>query len=87
MTTMSATEFARNISRVLDAMERGDDTVVILRNNHAVATLLPGAAQVRALDAFKDLFGIIPDKEGAAWIRDMQPFDRFAAAETRDPWA
>jgi len=87
VTTMTATEFTRNISRVLDRMEHGDEEIVVLRNRHPVATLVPGAAKMRALEAFADLSGVLPDEEGERWIKDMHSFDRPAAKELSDPWA
>jgi antitoxin (DNA-binding transcriptional repressor) of toxin-antitoxin stability system len=87
MTTMTVTDFSRNMSRVLDRLEHGGEELVIVRNHHPVARLIPGAPDVRALDAFSDLFGILPDTEGAEWTRDMRTFDRPITAELRDPWA
>ncbi len=87
MTTIMATDFSRNISRWLDRLEHGGEEFVIVRNRHAVARLVPGAPEVRALDAFSDLLGVLPDKEGDVWIKDMRRFDRPAAQELNDPWA
>ena len=87
MTTITATEFSRNMSRLLDRLEHGGEEFVIVRNHHAVARVVPGAPEVRALDAFSDLFGVLPDKEGAGWTRDLRLFDRPVAKELNDPWA
>ncbi|MEI6564539.1 MAG: type II toxin-antitoxin system prevent-host-death family antitoxin [bacterium] len=86
MTTISATDFSRNLSRFLDRLEHGGEELIIVRNHHPVARIMPGAPEMRALDAFSDLFGILPDKEGEAWMKDMQGFDRPAAKELNDPW-
>ena len=87
MTTMTASDFARNISRVLDRMEHGGKEIVIVRNHRPVARLFPGASEVKALDAFSDLFGVLPEKEGEAWLSDMKSFDRPLSKELKDPWA
>ena len=87
MTTITATDFSRNMSRLLDRMEHNGEEFVIVRNHHPVARLVPGAPEVCALDAFSDLFGILPDKEGGGWIKDMGSFDRLAGKELNDPWA
>lgn len=88
MPTMTVTKFARNLSRVLDRLEHGGDEVIITRNQHAVARLIPGAPILRALDAFADLYGVLPDNAGEEWISDMKSFDRTAVeGEVRDPWA
>jgi antitoxin (DNA-binding transcriptional repressor) of toxin-antitoxin stability system len=87
MTTISATDFSRNMSRLLDRLEHGGEEFLIVRNHHAVARLVPGAPEMRALDAFSDLFGVLPDTEGAEWTKDMSTFDRPSAQELKDPWA
>jgi len=86
MTTLTVTEFSRNMSRFLDRIEHGGEEIVIVRNHHPIARILPGASAIRALDAFSDLFGILPDSEGEAWTNDMLTFDRSTAKELRDPW-
>ena len=43
MRTVTATEAARNFSRMLDLLEHGSEEIVVLRNNQPVAKLVPGA--------------------------------------------
>ena len=87
MRTMSATDVARGFSRVLDELEHGGEEIVVMRNKHAVARLLPGAPRMTALEAFGDLYRVLDDAEGAAWIKDAEKADRLLVAERRDPWA
>jgi len=87
MRTITATEAARNFSHLLDLMERGDEEIIITRNRHAVARLLPGGARMTALEAFSDLYRTIDDKDGEAWLKDMETMDRPLTEELRDPWA
>lgn len=87
MRTLSATEVARSFSRVLDSLEHGGEEIVIMRNNHPVARLLPGARRVTAKEAFEELSGTLDVAEGKAWLEDMQDFDRPLSKEIRDPWA
>jgi len=87
MTLINATDLARNLSRVLDRLERGDEEIVIVRNNHAVGKLVPGAPRMTAAEAFADLGGTLTPAEAAAWKKDMAKFDRRAAREMSDPWA
>ena len=87
MTSMTVTDFARHLSRVIDRLEHGGEEIVLLRRNHAVAKLIPGAPSVTALDAFSDLFGILPEAEGAEWLRDTAGVDRpLGERELGDPW-
>ena len=87
MITMSVTELARNLSRVLDRMGHTSEVVTIVRNKRAVAKLVPGTPVVPALEAFSDIVGAISDEEGEAWIEDCAKMDRALAEELRDPWA
>lgn len=87
MRTLSATEVARQFSRILDALEHGGDDIVIMRNKHPVARLVPGAPRMTALEALADIHRTLDDHEGAAWLADMRKSDRLLAREVRDPWA
>ncbi len=87
MTTMTVTDFARHLSQVVDRLEHGGEEIVLTRHHHAVAKLVPGAPAMKALDAFADLYGIIPEDEGASWLKDGAASDRLAdKRELRDPW-
>jgi prevent-host-death family protein len=85
--TLTATEAARNFSRVLDALEHGSEEIVVMRNNQPVAKLVPGAPRMTALEALADLHRTLPDAEGAAWLKDARRADRGPRKEIRDPWA
>ena len=87
MKTISATEMARSFSRVLDSLERGDEEIVVVRNHHPVARLVPGAPRVTALEALADLYRTLDDAEGAGWLRDLKAADQALKKEVRDPWA
>jgi len=87
MLTMTATELARNFSRVLDRMGHTSEVVTIIRNKRTVAKLIPGAPVVTAMEAFSDIVGAISEEEGEAWIEDCAKMDRALADELRDPWA
>jgi antitoxin (DNA-binding transcriptional repressor) of toxin-antitoxin stability system len=87
MRTLSATEVVRQFSRILDALEHGGDDIVIMRNKHPVARLVPGAPRMTALEALADIHRTLDDDEGAAWLADMQKSDRLLVREIRDPWA
>lgn len=87
MTTMTATELARNLSAVLDRLEHGSEEFLVVRSKHPVARLVPGAAHITAMEAFADLYGAIGAEEGEAWIRDCAAADRPLTQEIVDPWA
>jgi antitoxin (DNA-binding transcriptional repressor) of toxin-antitoxin stability system len=86
MITMTATEVARGLSRILDKMEHGGDEIIIVRNHHPVAKLVPGAPRMNAIEALGDLHGTLDDTEGTSWLLDIRKGDRMIDAEARDPW-
>lgn len=87
MRMLSATEFARSLSRVLDSLERGGEEIVVTRNRHPIARLVPGAPRMTALEALADLHRTLDDAEGESWIEDAGKADRTLRGEIRDPWA
>lgn len=86
MITMNATDFSRNLSRILDRLEFEAEEIEIIRNKHTVARIIPGAPKLNAMEAFADLYGAISDAEGEAWLNDCQEFDRTLEEELNDPW-
>ena len=87
MKTLTATALARNLSRVLDRIEHQSDEVVIVRNRHPVARLIPGNPMMTALEALGDLYRTLPAAEGSRWLRDSRRRRGKLSAEARDPWA
>jgi prevent-host-death family protein len=87
MRTISATEAARNFSRVLDLLEHESEEIVVVRNNHPIAKLVPGAPRLTALEALADLYATLPDQEAARWLRDSRRMHRRGRRQLRDPWA
>ena len=87
MRTVTATEAARNFSRMLDLLEHGSEEIVVLRNNQPVAKLVPGAPRMTALEALADLYRTLGDAEGGAWLEDAKRVDRRLRKQIRDPWA
>ena len=87
MRTVTATELARNLSRILDEVARDGGEIVIERNGRPVARLLAAPRGMTALEMFGDLYGVLTPEEGARWEADSEP----ARGETldkalRDPW-
>jgi antitoxin (DNA-binding transcriptional repressor) of toxin-antitoxin stability system len=86
MKVMTAEEFVRNVRRVLDRFELDQDEVLITRDETPIARLVPDAQGMTATQAFGDLYGILPEGEGDAWLRDAEGLDRALDQELRDPW-
>ena len=86
MRTLTATVVSRTFSRLLDSLEHGGEEIVIMRNKHPVAKLVPGAPRMNAIEALGDLYGTLHDAEGGAWLDDIRSHERRWVAEARDPW-
>jgi len=86
MRTLTATAVARSFSRLLDSLEHGGEEIVVTRNKHPVARLVPGAPRMSAIEALGDIYGTLADEEGSAWLEDIRSGDRLRVAEARDPW-
>ena len=69
MGTMTATEFAKNIKKTLDRLEFGGEEIIVIRNNHKIARLMPGSHHLTALEAMADLYQTLPSD--AASLRQM----------------
>ena len=84
---MTATELARNLSRVLDRLEHESEEITVIRNKHTIAHIVPGTPVMTAMEAFSDLVGAISEDDGEAWIRDCESIHNSMKDELRDPWA
>jgi antitoxin (DNA-binding transcriptional repressor) of toxin-antitoxin stability system len=88
--TLSVTEVARNFSAVLDALERDQEEVVLVRNQRQVARLIPEAPRHDALSVFGDLYRTLDDEAAVALsaaIASHRKGRRGRVSELRDPWA
>ena len=90
MKSITATDLARNLRRVLDRLAVEGEEIVIERNGQQVARLLPGPAQQTALEAMADLYRTLPDDAAATWEADSRK-GRWRGSRLdkgiRDPWA
>ena len=85
MGTMTTTEFAKNIKKTLDRVEFGGEEIIIIRNNHKIARIIPGSPHMTALEAMADLYQTLPPDAAEDWIDDSRiPAKLFE--ELRDPW-
>ena len=86
MITVTATDFARNLSNMLNRLEYENEEIAIMRNKHTIAKIVPGKPQMTALDVFADIYGILTDEEGKEWADDCKTMDHISTKELRDPW-
>ena len=72
MQTVTATDLARNFRTMLDRVEFRHEALLIMRNNHPVARIVPGPATMTAAEAFADLYGTLPEEAGRGWLADSR---------------
>lgn len=89
MRTVTATELARNFRQILDSIQLNGEEVVIERNHHQVARLLPGPGSQTALQAMADLYRTLPPKAATGWIDEARAeVGKDSLDENMgDPWA
>lgn len=90
MKTRSVTDVARNFSAVLDALERDQEEIVLVRNQRHVARLIPEPPRQDALSVFGDLYRTLDDDTAQALsvaITSQRKSRRGRVAELRNPWA
>lgn len=90
MKTVTATQLARNLRRVLDRLAIEGEEIVIERNGEQIARLVPGPARQTALEAMADLYRTLPPEAAATWEEDSRK-GRWKGSRLdkglRDPWA
>ena len=86
MTTMTATEFAKNIKKTLDRLEFGREEIILVRNNHKIARIIPGSPHLTAIEAMADIYRTLVPEAAEGWLEDSR-LEGKLAAEMRDPWA
>lgn len=87
MRTVTATEFARNFRSMLDSIEFKHEELVIVRNNHEVARIIPGPSTMTALDAMADIYRTLPEEAAKGWLADSRQVGAALKDDVRDPWA
>ena len=85
MKTITATELARNFRQYLDQVEHQGEELVVVRNQHQVAKIVPGPVTMTAIEALADLYRTLPAAAGKNWLRDSRI--GATAKELRDAWA
>ncbi|MBI1883317.1 MAG: type II toxin-antitoxin system Phd/YefM family antitoxin [Chlamydiae bacterium] len=85
MITMTATQFARNFRKVLDQLEFMGEEVMIVRNHHNVARIIPGSPHLTALEALADLYRTLPEDAAKNWLKESRI--PHTLKEMRNPWA
>ena len=86
MTRMTVTDFAKKLKVVFDRIEYKGEEVVLIRNKHPIARIVPGTPWLTAVEAMGDLYRTLPEDAAEGWLRESRD-NRRLDAEAKDPWA
>ncbi len=90
MHAVSATEFARNFSQMLDQVEHQGVSISITRNQRQIATVVPQLRQQSAMEAFGDLYRPLDGAVNDDWMADIGRVNQSLKGQlndkARDPW-
>jgi antitoxin (DNA-binding transcriptional repressor) of toxin-antitoxin stability system len=87
MLQITATELSRNFKQMMNLVEFQGEELIIIRNNHQVAKIIPGPAVMTALEVMSDLYRTLPDDAGRGWIDESREAAVDSLPRLRDPWA
>ena len=85
MTEMTVTDFTRNLRKIFDRIEHNGEEIVLIRNNHRIARIIPGSANMTARDAMSDLYRTLPEDAGNTWSHESQ-LPQNLQEEVEDKW-
>jgi len=85
MGTMTATEFSKNLKKALDRLEFFGEEIVIMRNNHKIARLIPGSPHMTAIEAMADIYRTLPPDVGEGWLEESCRTPNLTD-DIRNPW-
>ncbi len=86
MKTITATELARNLRKVLDQVAETGGEYSIERNRQVVARVLPGVREQNALEAMADLYQRLPVSAAETWEEVAKRAAGKLDDTLRDPW-
>lgn len=85
MMEMSVTDFARNLRNVFDRLEHNGEEIILYRNKHRIARIIPGSPHLTATEAMSDLYRTIPDDAAVSWVEESRT-ENYLKKEAYDPW-
>lgn len=85
MVEMTVTEFVKKLKSVFDRIEYKGEEVVLMRNKHRIARIVPGSPHLTAIEAMGDLYRTLPEDAARDWLEDSRT-RMTVDDETRNPW-
>ncbi len=94
MKQMTVSETARKFHEVIQEVEADGEEFVVVRHTQPVARIVPEPPPQTALEVMADLYGILDDATGAAWLaaielqkKKQRKARKGLLTELRNPWA
>ena len=84
MIVMTVTEFAKKLKKAFDLVEYKGEEIVLIRNNHKIARILPGSPHLTALEVMSDLFRTLPEDAAKGWEQAGRTTSTID--EMKNPW-
>lgn len=85
MIEVSVTEFARNLRTFFDLLEHKREEIILIRNKHRIARIIPGSSHMSAFEAMGDLYRTLPEDAGSTWLKESR-LPGSIGEEVSDPW-
>jgi antitoxin (DNA-binding transcriptional repressor) of toxin-antitoxin stability system len=85
MVEMTVTEFAKKLRAVFDRIEHMGEEVVLMRNKHRIARIVPGSPHLTAIEAMGDLYRTLPENAAEGWLEESRT-STTVSEESRNPW-
>ena len=89
MKTVLVAEAVRNFSAVLVSLESEQEEILLVRNDHPVARLVPEPESMDALGVFGDLHGTLDDETASEMLRGIEASrgkSNMTINQLRNPW-
>ena len=82
---MTVTEFVKKLKIVFDRIEYKGEEIVLMRNKHRIAKIVPGSPHLTAIEAMGDLYRTLPEDAAEGWLKDSRTVATISK-ESQNPW-
>ena len=95
MREITMTELSRNLHELLNQVELAGEELLVVRNHHQIARIIPNTVRLTATEAMADLYQTLSDEAASGWLQDSrQPLGdheqensgQGTVDEMRAPW-
>jgi len=72
MIELSVTKFSRNLRKIFNRIEHHREEVVLVRNKHKIARIIPGYSHLTATEVLGDLYKTIDEEAAKNWLEESR---------------